>query len=138
MPVTGTLPGAALGPERLDRGERHVVIGRPDAADLVAELREPGVGLLQRLGRRPVRHLHVEQLDVGIGGERLLEAGLALDRRHVRLDAAERDDAALAAHRLDQGLGHRLAVGHAAERDVRDVVRVVVPRDAGRPACSTG
>ena len=39
-----------------------------------------------------------------------------------------RHDAAFAAHRLDQRLGHRLAVGHAAERDVRDIVRVVVPR----------
>ena len=46
---------------------------------------------------------------------------------HVRFDAAERDDAALAAHRLDQRLGHRLAVGHAVEGDVRDVVRVEVP-----------
>ena len=36
-------------------------------------------------------------------------------------------DAALAAHRLDQRLGHGLAVGHAAERDVRDIVRIEVP-----------
>ena len=58
------LAGAAVGAQRLDRGERHVVIGRPDAADLVAELGKPGVGLLERLGRRPVGHLQVEQLDV--------------------------------------------------------------------------
>ena len=100
-------------------------------------------------------------LTSGIGLERLLEAGLALDRRHVRFDAAQRHDAALAAHRLDQRFGHGLAVGHAAEGDVGDVVRVEVPgmqvvglvplgddigagclgrprRSGGRPGCRWG
>ena len=83
------LAGAAVRAERLDRGERHVVVGGPDAADFVTVLGQPGIGLLQRLGRQPVRHLHVEQLDVGVRLDRLHQTGLALDRRNVRLGAAD-------------------------------------------------
>ena len=122
------LAGTPIGTERFDRSQRHVVIRGPDAGDLIAELGEPGIGLVQCLGRRPVRDLHIEQLDVRVGLERLFQSGLAFDRRHVRLDAAERDNAALAAHRLDQGVGHGLAIGDAAERDMCDVVRVEIPR----------
>ena len=60
--------------------------------------------------------------------ERLVQALLALDRRDVGEDAAERHDAPLGAHRREQRLGHGAAVRHAVEGDVRDVVRVVVPR----------
>jgi hypothetical protein len=65
MPVTGHLAGAAVGAQGLDGAERHVVVGGPDALDLVAELGEPGVGLLERLGLDPVGDLDVEQLDFG-------------------------------------------------------------------------
>ena len=117
----------AVAPQGFDRGEPHVVVGRPDAADLVAELGQPGVGLLQRLGSRPVGDLHVEQLHSGIGLERFHQAGLAFDRRHIGFDAAERDDAALAAHRLDQRFRHRLAIGNAAEGNMGDIVGVEIP-----------
>ena len=118
----------AIGAERLDRGETHAIIGCPDAADLVAELGEPGIGLFKSFGIGPVGNLEVEQFDSGIGLECLHEAGFPLDGGHVRLDAAKRDDAALTAHRLEQRLGHRLAIGHAAERNMRHIVRIEIPR----------
>ena len=127
MPVTGTWPGHALGAQHLERCDAHAVVGGPDALDVVAEAGHPGAGDVVGLVRVPVRHLEIEKLDVRVLGERLVEAGLALDRRHVREDAAERHDAARAAHRLEQRLGHRLAVRPAVERDVADIVGIEVP-----------
>ena len=66
-------------------------------------------------------------LTSGFSASACSRPGPALDRGRVGEDAAQGHDAALAAHGLEQRLGHGLAVGHAVERDVRDVVRVVVP-----------
>ncbi len=55
-------------------------------------------------------------------GDRLLQPGPALDRRRVRQDAAERQDAALATDGVDQGLGRDLAIPDAVEGDVGDVI----------------
>ena len=93
----------------------------------IAEAGDPGAGDVVGLVRVPVRYLEIEQLDVRILGERLVETCLALDSGHVREDAAERHDAARAAHRLEQRLGHGLAVRLAVERDVADVVGIEVP-----------
>jgi hypothetical protein len=55
------------------------------------------------------------------------------------LDAAKRHDAALAAHGGEERFGHELAVRHAAEGDVGNVVRIVVPgcRSSGLFHCVT-
>ena len=84
--------------------------------------------MLVALVEIPIGVLEVQQLDLTVGGQRLLQAGLALDRRHVRGDAAQSDDAALAAERVEQRLGRLLAGGNAAERKMRDVVVAEVPR----------
>ncbi len=64
MPVTGTLP-ARPSAERLERADRRVVIGGPDALDVGAEAGEPGRDRIEGLVGLPVRHLKSRILTSG-------------------------------------------------------------------------
>ena len=58
-PGDRNLAGPAVASEGFDGSQRHIVIGRPDAANLVAELSEPRIGLLQSLCGLPIGDLQV-------------------------------------------------------------------------------
>ena len=93
------------------RTERHVVVGGPDALDVVAVLGEQRLGDRERLVTREVGGLLVEQLDVRVGLQRRLETGEAVLGGTGVQDALEGDDAARAADGLGEGVTDLLARG---------------------------
>ena len=120
----GNFARDALGAQRFKGPCSHVVVRGPYPLDLVAEAREPEAVISKAsfdcqlpAGSRAARPWVFFEVCSCPCGDR---------RPPVGDHAADGDDAACVADRLEQFFGDVAAVGDAVELDVRDIVRIEI------------